>query len=183
MTEPVKVLAVDDDPSVCRLLEMALTKEGYQVTGCTESTRALELLKGDAYGCVLLDIRMKGVDGTELLPIIKHHFPTLPVIVVSAYCNGTEVPYYSSLGAFEVLTKPLSHDLLLDVVNRAIGRAETIPVVLTNLSLDEARDQVTRKVIVTALRRSNWNQVKASQLLGISRYSLIRWLRKLQITY
>lgn len=58
---------------------------------------------------------------------------------------------------------------------------EAIPITLTNVSLAQARDRVYRKLIVTALRRANWNQTKAAELLGISRYSLIRWLRKLQI--
>ena len=53
----------------------------------------------------------------------------------------------------------------------------------TSLSLAEAKDQVYRKLIITALRKANWNQIKAAQLLGVSRYCLIRWLRKLQISY
>jgi len=183
MAEPVRILVVDDDPAICRLLELTLTRAGYRVTVCTDSAQVMGLLQADSYGCVLLDIRMKGMEGTELLPIIKRNLPAIPVVVVSAYSNSTHVPYYSSLGAFELVTKPFSDDLLLDVVSRAVGGSDTIPVILTGLSLEEARDQVTRKVIVTALRRANWSQVKASHLLGISRYSLMRWLRKLQIKY
>ena len=183
MAEPVRVLVVDDDPSMCRLTELSLTEGGYRVSVCSDSTRAMDLLKEAPYGCVLLDIRMKGLEGTELLPIIKHGFPTLPVILVSAYCDRSDASYYSSLGAFDIVTKPFNNGLLLDVVNRAVGAAETIPLVLTSLSMAEARNQVSRKLIVTALRRTNWNQIKAAKLLGVSRYSLIRWLRKLQITY
>lgn len=183
MAEPVRVLVIDDDPGACRLSELTLTKAGYKVTVCADSTRAMDLLKKDSYGCVLLDIRMKGLEGTDLLPIIKRNFPDIPVIIVSAYCNRSDAPYYSSLGAFELVAKPFSHDVLTDAVSRAVGATETIPMMLTSLSLAEARDQVTRKVIIAALRRANWNQVKAAQLLGISRYSLIRWLHKLQITY
>jgi len=181
--EPTRVLVIDDDPSMCRLTEMALTRSGYRVTVCTDSTKAMDLLKDGPYGCVLLDIRMKGLDGTDLLPIIKRNFPALPVIIVSAYCNRTSANHYTSLGAFEIVTKPYTDDFLLDVVSRAVGGRETIPLLLTSLSLTEARDQVFRKLIITALRQSNWNQIKAAKLLGISRYSLIRWLRKLQITY
>ncbi len=141
------------------------------------------LLKKGPYACVLLDLRMSGLQGTELLPIIKHNFPTLPVIVVSAYSNRSDASYYNSLGAFDFLTKPVSRDLLVDTINRAVGAVEEIPLVLTSLSLTEVRDQVYCKLIVTALRKTNWNQVKAAQLLGVSRHFLIRWMHRLEITY
>lgn len=174
---------IDDDPSMCRLTELALTRAGYQVCVCSDSTQAMDLSKDGPYGCVLLDIRMKGLEGTELLPIIKRNFPTLPVVIVSAFADKTNAAYYTSLGAFDVMTKPFTDEMLLDVVSRAIGEQATIPFILTSLSINEARDQVYRKLIVAALTRSNWNQIKAAKLLGISRYSLIRWLRKLKITY
>ena len=181
--EAARVLAIDDDSSTCRMLELALTKRGYQVTTCSDSHRAIGLLKESPYACVLLDIRMSGLQGTELLPIIKHNFPALPVIIVSAYGNRSDASYYNSLGAFDFLTKPVSRDLLIDTINRAVGAVEEIPMVLTSLSLTEVRDQVYRKLIVTALRKANWNQVKAAQLLGVSRHFLIRWMHRLQITY
>lgn len=181
--DAIRVLIVDDDPNMCQLTDMALSNHGYQAAICTDSAQAMDLLKESPYSCVILDIRMKGMEGTELLPIIKRNYPTLPVILVSAYCDRTNASYYISLGAFEVLAKPYTDDLLLDVVSRAVGARDTIPVVLTSLRLEEARAQMFRKLIITALRRTDWNQVKAAKLLGISRQSLIRWLHKLEITY
>lgn len=181
--DAIRVLIIDDDVSMCRLTDMALSRHGYKATICTDSAQAMDLLKDGPYGCVILDIRMKGLEGTELLPIIKRNYPVLPVILVSAYCDRTDASYYVSLGAFEVLAKPYTDDLLLDIISRAVGASDTIPVVLTSLCLEEAREQMFRKLIITALRRTNWNQVKAAKLLRISRQSLIRWLRKLQITY
>ena len=183
MAEPRRVLVIDDDPEACRMTELTLTQGGYQATVCSDSAQALEVLKNGPYACVLLDIRMKGLEGTELLPIIKKNFPELPVILVSGYVNPKDASYYSSLGAFELVAKPFTNEALLEVVGRAVGTQETIPLVLTSLTLADARDQVFRKLIVAALRRSDWNQIKAAKLLGISRYSLIRWLRKLNIRY
>jgi len=180
---PVRVLVVDDDINMCQLTEAALLRSGYEAAVCTDSAKVMDLLKDGPYGCVLLDIRMKGLEGTELLPIIKRSFPALPVILVSAYCDRSNASYYTSLGAFEVVTKPYPDDLLLDIISRAVGGRDTIPLVLASLSLDEAREQVFRKLIVMALQRSHWNQVKAAQLLGISRYSLRRWLSKLEIKF
>ncbi len=183
MARTASVLVVDNDPRICKLAQRILTERGYAVAACAESGRAMNLLKETPYDCVLLDIRMEGLEGTELLPIIKRNFPTLPVIVISGYCEHEDATYYNSLGAFDVLTKPFTDERLVEAVNRAVGLGETIPLVLTSLSLAEARDQAYRKVIVTALRRTNWKQVGAARLLGISRYSLIRWLHRLQIRY
>lgn len=181
--KPLRVLVVDDDPWIRELAERILTQRGYRVTTCSESVRAIDMLREGPYGCVLLDIRMAGLQGTELLLIIKHNFAALPVIIVSSYCAPADAAYYGSLGAFDLVPKPFDGDLLVDAVNRAVGVTQAIPLVLTSLSLIEAREQVYRKLIVAALQRAHWNQIKAAQLLGVSRHCLIRWLRKLQISY
>ena len=183
VANPKRVLVVDDDPSVPQCTAHALGKHGYEVTACFDSTKVVDSLSRTPYGCVLLDLRIHGIEGTELLPIIKHRFPDLPVIIISAYVDPSNQNYCTSLGAFEVIQKPFNDDLLVDVVNRAMGATETIPIVLESLSFNEARDRVYRKLIITALRRANWNQVQAAKLLGVSRYCLIRWLHRLQITY
>jgi DNA-binding NtrC family response regulator len=182
MAESARVLVVDDNTQICEATERILKERGYLVTTCSDSRRVIELLRHEPHACVLLDICMPDLEGTELLPIIKHSFPALPVIAVSAY-NRADSGYYISLGAFEFLPKPFDPPLLLASVERAIGGTPSIPLVLTSLSLVEARNLVYRKLIVTALRKTDWNQVRAARLLGISRQSLIRWLRKLDISY
>ncbi|MBI4342877.1 MAG: response regulator [Candidatus Omnitrophica bacterium] len=180
---PKRVLVIDNDPGIRRLVQRILEGQGYAVTACSDGAQAIALLKETPYRCVLLDVRMNGLQGTELLPIIKRNFPTLPVIIISAYCERQDASYYGSLGASDFLAKPFHDESLVEAVQRAVGATETIPLTLTSLSLAEARDQVYRTLLVTALRKTNWNQVKAAQLLGVSRYSLMRWLRKLQIQY
>jgi len=178
-----RVLVIDDDEKLLTVYEGLLSRRGFLVTTCPDSTQAMPLLKSSAYEVVLLDIRMPGLEGTDLLPLIKKACPELPVILVSAYCDEANAGYYHSLGAFALLTKPFSHEVLLDAVARALEQQEEIPLVLTNLSLREGRDQLYRKLILAALRRTDWNQVKAAELLGVSRYCLIRWLKKLGISY
>ena len=178
-----RVLVIDDDEKILTLYKDVLTATGLDVTVCPDSTQVLPLLKASAYETVLLDIRMPGFEGTDLLPLVKKLYPELPVILVSAYCDAANAGYYHSLGAFDVVGKPFSHELLRDTVARALERQEHIPLTLTSLSLREGRDQLYRKLILSALRKTDWNQVKASELLGVSRYCLIRWLKKLGIAY
>ena len=180
---PHRILVIDDDEEMCRVVQDLLKRHGFAVTVCADSTRAVEVFRATPFQCVLLDLRMHGLQGTELLPILKRHAPDVPVIIVSAYCSRTDASYYTSLGATDVVAKPFNNELLLDTINRAVGATPTIPVLLTSCSLAEARDQVYRKLILTALQQAGWNQVRAARLLGVSRYSLIRWLRKLRISY
>ena len=178
-----RVLVIDDDEKILHVSKELLSEGGFDVTICPDSTQAIPLLKANAYEVVLLDIRMPGFEGTDLLPLIKKAYPELPVVLVSAYCDATSAGYYHSLGAFDVVGKPFSHEVLRDTVARALARQEHIPLVLTTLSLREGRDQLYRKLILSALRKTDWNQVKAAELLGVSRYCLIRWLKKLGISY
>lgn len=178
-----KVLAIDDEEKILKIYEDLLTSRGFVVTVCSDTAEVVSRLKADAYDVVLLDIRMPGIEGTDLLPLIKKIRPDVPVILISAYCDEANRGYYHSLGALEIISKPFSHELLLDAVSRAMDRQERIPLVLTSLSLREGRDQVYRKLIFSALRKTNWNQVKAAQLLGVSRYCLMRWIKKFGISY
>ena len=178
-----RVLVIDDDEKLLGVYDGLLRRRGFAVTSCPDSTQVLPLLKASAFEVVLLDIRMPGIEGTDLLPLIKKLDPDVPVILVSAYCDDTNADYYRSLGAFSIIPKPFSHEILLDTVSRALDQQEHIPMVLTTLSLREGRDQLYRKLILAALQKTSWNQVKAAELLGISRYCLIRWLKKLGISY
>jgi DNA-binding NtrC family response regulator len=181
-TPTYRVLAVDDNVKLLELCKDLLTEHGYEVDLCEDSTLVLALLKQEEFDIVLLDIRMPGIEGTDLLPLIRKIRPKLPVIIMSAYCDEENVKYYRTLGAFEAISKPFSHEVLLDTIARAVNRQESIPLVLTSLSLQEGRDQVYRRLILTALRKTNWNQVKAAELLGVSRYGLMRWIKRLNIS-
>jgi len=183
VTSGHRVLVVDDDEKILRICEELLAQRGFLVTTCPDSTQVIPLLKTTAYEVVLLDIRMPGFEGTDLLPLIKKVAPDLPVILVSAYCDETNRNYYHTLGAFDIVEKPFSHEILLDTVARALEWQEQIPLVLTSLSLREGRDHLYRKLILAALRKTDWNQVKAAERLGVSRYCLIRWLKKLGVVY
>lgn len=178
-----RVLVIDDDEKVLGIYQELLKQRGLTVTTCSHSAEAVPRLKADAYDVVLLDIRMPGIEGTDLLPLIKKIRPDLPAIIVSAYCDDTNRGYYHALGAFEIVSKPFSHEVLFDAISRAIDQQERVPLTLTSLSLREGRDQVYRKLILSALRKTNWNQVKSAQLLGVSRYCLMRWMKKLGIAY
>ena len=183
-TERVRrILVIDDEQKSLASCQELLTLHGFAVVACPDSTQVISLLKAQVFDAVVLDIRMPGMEGTDLLPLMKKIRPALPVILVSAFCSEEDASYYHSLGAFESLSKPFSSEALVDAVRRAIDQQDRIPMELRGFSLREARDQMYRKLILAALRRTNWNQVKAAELLGISRYCLMRWMKKLGVVY
>ena len=181
MAETLRILVIDDDQAILDAYTDVLARHGYTVATCPDSTKVMGLLKTQRYDAILLDIRMPGIDGTDLLPLIKRLQPVVPVIVVSAYCDETNRDYYHTLGASEALAKPFSHEALLDALSRVLGQEADIPVTLRSLSLRDGRDVVYRKLITAALRKTNWNQVQAAHLLGVSRHCLIRWMKRLGI--
>ncbi|MBI4597648.1 MAG: response regulator [Candidatus Omnitrophica bacterium] len=176
-----RILVIDDEENIVSSYRELLTCHHFAVTACSESSQALPLLRAETFDIVLLDIRMPGIEGTDLLPMMKRLRPDLPVILVSAYCDPKDAKHYQSLGAFESLGKPFSHEALVDAIGRALDHQERIPVELRSLSLRQGRDQVYRKLILAALTKTNWNQVKASELLGVSRFCLMRWMKKLGV--
>ena len=176
------VLAIDDDEKLLHLYDEFLTSRGFRVTTCHDSVQVVPLLKQQIFDAVLLDIRMPGLEGTDLLPLIKRLHPKLPVILISGYGEDANLGYYHTLGAREFVSKPFTPELLIDTVRRALDEEEHIPFVITSFSLRDARDQVYRKVMLAALRKTNWNQVKAAELMRISRYCLMRWMKKLGIS-
>lgn len=178
-----RLLVVDDDEKILGICQELLGRRGYTVTPCPDSTQVLPLLRATQFEVALLDIRMPGVEGTDLLPLMKKIQPDLQVIMVSAYCDEAHIGYYRSLGAFGIVPKPFSHEILLDTVAQALNQQEPIPLTITSFSLRDARDQLYRKLILAALKKTDWNQVKAAELLGVSRHCLIRWLKKLHIAY
>jgi DNA-binding NtrC family response regulator len=182
-TDGRRALWIDNEPKLLQHGKELLSRDGFDVATCPDPTQAIALLKAQVFDVVLLDIRMPGLEGTDLLPLIKKIRPELPVILVSAYCDEAQASYYHGLGASGLIAKPFSPEQLRDTVAKVIHEQEEIPVVLTSLSLREGRDQIYRKLILAALRRTNWNQVKAAELLGVSRFCLIRWIKKLGIAY
>lgn len=181
-TAKPRVLIIDNETKFLDGCKELLASHGFAATPCADSAQAVPLLKAEAFDVVLLDIRMPGLEGTDLLPLIKKLRPDLPVILVSAYCDEANAGYYRQLGAFEMVAKPFSAEVLLEAIGRAIHQEERIPLVLTSLSLEEGRTQVYRKLILSALTQTHWNQVKAAARLGVSRHSLIRWMKKLGIS-
>src|SRR2546429_5450230 len=120
--EPAKILVVDDESAILRLLREALTQWGYQVTSASSAAEALQALRGDMFDAVISDIRMPDMNGLELLKEIKRHDESVEVVMMTGYPTIASAVEALKEGAFDYLSKPLLLDELRHLMTRMTER-------------------------------------------------------------
>ncbi|WP_299263858.1 sigma 54-interacting transcriptional regulator [uncultured Psychrosphaera sp.] len=115
-----KILIVDDDPSLLRLLGIRLNAANYHVESAQSAKEALGVLKSFQPQLVISDLRMEGMDGMALFEKIRQQYPSLPVIIMTAHGTIPDAINATKQGVFSFLTKPFESRELLDIVQQAI---------------------------------------------------------------
>ena len=115
-----KILIVDDDASLRRVLEYNLAEEGYSVATAASGEEALELLGRSPFDLMVTDIQMSGISGMELLARVRRDTPETQVIVITAFGTIEMAVEAMKGGAFEYVTKPFNRDELKLVVRKAL---------------------------------------------------------------
>jgi two-component system response regulator GlrR len=113
-----RILVVDDDPKLLRVLTLRLESEGFAVTAVASAEDALARLGDVRPQFVLTDLRMPGMDGTTLMTRIQERTPGLPVAILTAHGDIPEAVRATHAGAVDFLTKPVDRDKLLDCIRR-----------------------------------------------------------------
>ena len=121
MSTRANVLVVDDEPLLRDFLEETLRRAGHEVTAASGGTEGLSRVSERTPDLVLLDIRMKGSDGLELLPEFRTRAPHAPVIMMTGHGTVESAVQAMRLGAFDYLTKPFSADTIELTVERALS--------------------------------------------------------------
>jgi DNA-binding NtrC family response regulator len=117
------ILVVDDDVEMRELVHDVLKARGHQVTTAGSGQEALTLLAQTDFDVVLTDLRMKGMEGTELLTEIKHLSPDIGVILMTAFGSVETAVEAMKRGASDYLTKPVKSEEIIRVVERAVREA------------------------------------------------------------
>ena len=120
------ILVVDDEADIRELVSGILTDEGYAVRTAPDSASALAAIKARKPALLLLDIWMQGggMDGLELLDLVKELDPDLPAIMISGHGNIETAVSAIKRGAYEFLEKPFKSDRLLLIIERALENAQ-----------------------------------------------------------
>jgi two-component system response regulator GlrR len=108
-----KILVVDDDINILRVIKLRLEAEGYQVTTAGKAKVALELANEDVFDFALVDLKLNGTNGIQLMENLHQLNPEMPVIILTAYGTIESAVEAMRKGAYTYITKPFNYDELL----------------------------------------------------------------------
>ena len=134
-----KILLVDDDPGLLRLLSIRLRAEDYDVEAVDSAENALAVLGRFRPDLVITDLRMDKMDGIGLLKEVQTRMPGLRVLIVTAHGTIPDAVTATQGGAFGFLTKPIDKDELIETVERAMEMSGA-----SDVEEDWAADIITR---------------------------------------
>jgi two-component system, OmpR family, KDP operon response regulator KdpE len=118
-----QVLVVDDDPSIVRVVAANLRAHGYEALTAASGEAALTLIEAQQPDCIVLDLRLPGVDGLEVLRRLRTWAAT-PVVILTAVDDQRDKATALDLGADDYVTKPFAMAELLDRVHGALRHGQ-----------------------------------------------------------
>jgi len=131
-----RLLLVDDEPNIRRILQVAFEKAGYHVNAAEDGRTALELQRNQEHDCILTDVTMPGMTGYELLREIRSASDS-PVVMMTAFGTIPQAVQAIRDGAFEYVTKPFDLDQLKKVVAAAM-ESSTLPKAASEKSVSNS---------------------------------------------
>ncbi len=155
------ILVVDDDEQICAAFDQFLSGEGHSPRISSNAQDALNQIESGCPDLVLMDIRMPGGDGLTALREIRQRFPTLHVVIMTAYGTSQTSIEAMRVGAFDYLTKPLDLDELKSVIDKAL-EAQALSAEVGAEPSDEAAETA-----VVGLVGSSPQMQDAYKLIGL----------------
>ncbi len=155
---PSCIAVVDDEPAQRELLAAALRSSGYEVALCADGNEALEA--ASRCNLMLLDVRMPGMSGLEVLERVKAERPELPVILLTAFIDVRDAVVAIKSGALDYLEKPVDIDELVTAVEDILGYENKGALEKARLDLPDyvvAESAAIRAVLEQAARVANSN--------------------------
>jgi DNA-binding NtrC family response regulator len=118
---PEKLLIVDDEPDMLKLLSMIIRERTpYEVTTTNNPLEALRLAREGSFDLIITDLKMPGLDGSELLDALKNEQKDIPVIIITAYATLESAMETMSKGCFDFITKPFRKEQILLTIDKAL---------------------------------------------------------------
>jgi CheY-like chemotaxis protein len=119
----LRVLFVDDEEELVSTVVERLGLRGIEATGATSGQQALARAAAQPFDVVVLDVRMPGLGGLDVIQRLKQSHPELEVILLSGHGAKEDVEVGLRLGAFDYLQKPVDLEDLIEILKRAAGRS------------------------------------------------------------
>jgi DNA-binding NtrC family response regulator len=126
MSEKKRILLIDNEEGLCRMMEQILLDNGYLAKAYTSPRKAVEEFHPGAWDLVITDIKMPGMSGLEVLQSIKERARDIPVIMITAYATVDMSIQALRKGAYDMLTKPFEPEELIYRVKNALQQSELL---------------------------------------------------------
>src|SRR5437667_4697722 len=154
-----RILVIDDEAPIRDSLKMTLEYEGYEFMGAATGQEGLVLVEREAPDLVLLDVKMPGMDGLEVLDRLRAMNETLPVVVVSGHGTISTAVEATKKGAFDFIEKPFAADRVLVSLRNALDQRQLRDENRTLKKAVEVRHQMigdspALKAVMTAVGRA-----------------------------
>lgn len=155
---PIAILVVDDEKSILTALTKFLTAKGYDVSTAASGEEALEVLRRLKIAGLVLDVRMPGLSGIDLVPKVLEIEPNAAILMLTAVNDATTASLCMQRGAMEYLTKPIDLEELHKAIERALKRRDAL------METDELNQWLKEEVSVRTaeLRRERANLQRIS---------------------
>ena len=156
MKNKKKILVIDDEIDICKLISGVLDDEGYSTLNAQNSDNAINILNKENINLVILDVWLEGskLDGIELLQLIQKENPGTPVIIISGHGNIDTAVTAIRLGAYDYLEKPFKTERLMHTIKRAV-EAYSLKQEITDM---KNRSDYATEYIGTSTAVANLNQ-------------------------
>ncbi len=118
----IKVLVIDDDPSICKTVGLLLEDHGYNPSTFSNPSEALATAEEESFQVALIDLRMPSMDGVEVVDRLKHIDDRMSCIVMTAYPDLDSATETMRRGTCDYIAKPFKQDDLVEAVDRACQR-------------------------------------------------------------
>ncbi len=120
--EPLRVLIVDDERELVTALVERLDLRGIDAEGVHNGPEGLEKIRAQGYDVVLLDLKMPGMNGLEVIRRMHEEKPDLKIILLTGHCDAENTEKGKAAGAYDCLVKPVDISTLLELLNKAADR-------------------------------------------------------------
>lgn len=155
-----RILVVDDEENVRRLLFEILRKEGYTVNTAGSGQEALEMADRFHYDLVLMDIRMPGMDGIEAFSLLREKYPDIIVIMITAFVGVDSAVEAMKLGAYNYISKPFNISEIKLNVKRALEIKDL------TAEVKELRQEIQERFSVNNIIGSSGKMQEVYKIIG-----------------
>jgi putative two-component system response regulator len=160
--EPITLLVVDDEESIRNALRRFLVQQGYEVATAAGGEEALAILRRQRITGMLLDVKMPGISGVDLVPQIMELEPTIALLMLTAVNDATSAALCMQRGAFDYLIKPIDLAHLSRAIHHALQRRHTQ---LEGQQINQwLKDEVAARVSERRVEQANQERLSVATL-------------------